>query len=722
MGFLDSTYGSRAPFVRRDVTQHCPVGPAVNTPVTAQSRRRPHAFRRDIEGLRAIAVLLVVAYHVQLPIATGGFIGVDVFFVLSGYLISGLLFDEGARTGTISLANFWARRARRLLPAAALVFVAVLIGAWLLGPSYWQQVEAGTAITAAVYSSNVLFSHRHWNYLGPDISTDALLHTWSLSIEEQFYLLLAPLLWLLVRYGVRKFDPAACWRRVMTAAVVFTFGSFALCLWMVRRAPADAFYGFSPRAWEFGVGAILSLWERGPHASAVLGWVHGRAKVISVLALAGLLIAVTRMNVLSIHPGPVTAIPVLCTAAMLAVGTVTSRTLVSRLLALGPFQWIGRLSYSWYLWHWPALAFLNVLVRHTTMAERLAVAVGTLGLAALSYSLVEAPLRFSPWLSKTPQRSLVVALGLALTVVTVAAVMRRVAQEDLSRARYARIREAHIQRPAVYADGCHADLRNLVPRLCAFGRQASDTTIVLFGDSHAAQYFPALTSFVQSHGWRLIVATKSSCPSVTVSVYEDALRRLYSECDTWRTRAIAEIDRLRPTLILLSNAYMYRVMTNDGPQIVSAHDLAEDTWASGVSSTLRMLAPSRAKVLFLEGSPQPDLDVPNCLAMHLDEPGRCDLPYVGSIDAQLAARERSVAAQFPFVFYRDLSPYICSGQICPAERDDVVVYQDASHLSVPYVKSLGPILDNQILAVLATHARAGLLGEGSSVGRVAPAN
>ena len=371
-------------------------------------------FRRDIEGLRALAVLLVLAYHADLGPFSGGYIGVDVFFVLSGFLITSLLVRELGVTGGLSLRRFWARRARRLLPASCLVIVATLVaGSFVLAPLA-QLDLARDGLAAATFVVNIVFAHQQGDYLTADLAPSPLLHFWSLAVEEQFYLVW-PILLLLVAGYRRRYRAA-----VAGLVAVLWPVSLAACVWLTTRNQPWAFYGLPTRAWELLTGAGLALLAAkllripGP-VRALLGWAGLAAVVVSAMAFSDT----------TTFPGVAAALPVLATAAVVAAGPAL-RTGPAALLRWGPLQWIGQRSYSIYLWHWPALVLVAAELGPLSAWQRLAVVLASVGVAAVTYSFLENPVRHSRWLAAKARRGLVlggslVGIGAVTALVAAAA-------------------------------------------------------------------------------------------------------------------------------------------------------------------------------------------------------------------------------------------------------------------------------------------------------------
>ena len=642
-------------------------------------------FRPDVEGLRAIAILLVIAYHSHLPFASGGFIGVDVFFVLSGFLITGILLDEVRRTGRVSLVRFWARRARRLLPAVALVAAVTLLAMGLYASPYERIAHARSALAVAFYVSNVWFARRHADYFADDVTGDPFLHTWSLSVEEQFYLVFAPLVAVIafatVKGGFERFRS----NTLVTVALLAAL-SLAACLVVVRLAPVHAFYQLPPRAWQFGAGALLALLPAAVRSRMVP--IHG---ALAFLGLAGLIASAMLMNETVRHPGIVTVAPVLCTVLIVLTGAA-GRTVVSRFLTLAPMRAIGRLSYSWYLWHWPALVLLTAAIGPMSVAHRLLVCIASLGPAAVAYRLVERPVRESRWLGLRPKLSIAGGVTLGLMVAAIAGTVLSAANVAVRSPDFSLVRTATAQ-PRIYSDGCHADWEQTEAGACVYGARDGDTLVVLFGDSHAAQWFPALDRVAQRRGWRLVPLTKSACPSVTVTVRIEAQRRRYDECDAWRESALQWIARENATIVVVSNRPLYRLERDDERRLVPYDSVAREWWRSGLSATIDAVQRSGAQAIVLQDTPYPGLDVLTCLARSYRSPERCALTRSEVMDTAIASLERTVTSESPPAAYVSMSRQFCDAMECPAVIRGTAVFRDHSHITVAYAESLSVPLD-----------------------------
>jgi peptidoglycan/LPS O-acetylase OafA/YrhL len=657
----------------------------------AEPAERHLQFRPDIEGLRAIAIALVVLYHAGWKGARAGFLGVDVFFVLSGFLISGLLLDELAATGTVSLTKFWARRARRLLPAAALVTLVVLLANALWLSPFDQRTDADTARAFAVYGSNILFAFRSLEYFGAEAVRDPLLHTWSLSVEEQFYLFFAPAM-LLVGLWVRGRGVDVLRRRVGALAVVASVGSFVGCLVLARHYPVVAFYALPARAWEFGLGALTLLATR--RASRVP---TPALEAIALVGLAAILGAAAMAAPRTPAPGFFSLFPTLGTAALLFAGATARRTLVGRALTVAPMRFLGRLSYSWYLWHWPALAFLHERTR-PSLGLSLAVALLSLVPAAIAFWLVESPIRFSVRLRPYVRQTVAAAAALSLLLVAMSTLAIRHADATLATPRYVALADARVQ-SAIWADGCLLELPATQSPPCVYGAPRADTTVVLFGDSHAAQWFPALDSITHRRGWRLVVLTKTACPVPQVVVINGQLARRYTECEAWRRLAMDRIAALRPALVVAASARSYKLLVGGGQQEWTESSVAaREAWRAGLQHTLLSLTSSAARVVVLEDTPHMPFDVRRCLVKHIEHQEQCAVPVARAVDTTLAAVERSAIRLTPAATYVDLNGSICDS-MCSTMRDGVVRYLDTNHLTVRYAASLAaPLSESFTLA------------------------
>ncbi|TGD83725.1 acyltransferase, partial [Mycolicibacterium sp. CH28] len=385
-----------------------------------QQSRRPDQkhFRPDIEGLRAIAVTAVVLFHAAIPGIRGGYVGVDVFFVISGFLITGLLWREVSGTGSVSLRRFYGARARRLLPASATVGVITMIASLVLLPPLRVPTVIYDGIASALYVGNYWFIIDNINYFSDLLTPSPFLHYWSLGVEEQFYLVWAPLIlgtaWLIRRFRRDRTRAIASSRRPylivlgLVAAV-----SFALSLVITYVVPAMAFFSLPTRAWQLALGGLIALtalkWQRlSPHTAAIAGWT----------GLGMIVLACVWFTSTTPFPGTAALLPTLGAVLVIGAGCATPSQGCGQFLSTPPMRAIGRISYSWYLWHWPVLVLAPALLGHPLgLAERITAALLAAGLAWLTLQYLENPLRFAPKIRDSPWRSL--GLGALATTIAV---------------------------------------------------------------------------------------------------------------------------------------------------------------------------------------------------------------------------------------------------------------------------------------------------------------
>ena len=694
-------------------------------------------FRPDVEGMRALAVVVVVLFHLRIGVFRGGFVGVDVFFVLSGFLITRLLLKELASTGTLALPNFWARRARRLLPASVLVLVATLVaGRWMLAPLD-QRTLAGDATAAGGFVVNFVFAHRSSDYFDSQTAHSPLLHFWSLAVEEQFYLL-----WPLVLVALAR-RPRQ-YRRLLVAVILATgFASVVASVWLTEHYQKVAFYLLPARMGELLAGAAIATAGMAFTAvnatyRAALGW----------LGVVGIGVAVLTFEADAGFPGTQAMLPVLGTALVLVAGGAGAATFgPARALSHPAGQWIGRHSYAIYLWHWPVLVLCEAEFGELVLPVRIAVILLSVGLAAISLRLVEDPVRHARWLAADPRRGL--ALGAALCAValgaasiakvsvprldsgtvataptlptaglpgpvptsadsvtpgsgaavvsvapatTVPVTLGPLEQGDLASlvAANRAVLEQGLtvtdvpsnlrpslgavgsDRAQVYADGCVAVLRQTALSPCRYGDENAAITIVLYGDSHAAQWSPALIAIAESRGYELIVLAKGGCPVSAVSIPNA------NSCPTWRDKAVEFVAEERPDLVIVSQ--------------LSDYPSSDEEWSVGLSTTLQRLRPLAANVVVLGDNPPARVEPASCLSDHLRDADACiaerdDVVMDGRVSA-----EHTVASQLGVSFV-DTTDWLCTDTACPVIIGDILLYRDVTHITTAAAEWFRPLVE-----------------------------
>lgn len=652
------------------------------------------SFRPDIEGLRAVAILLVILYHAHVPGFTGGYVGVDVFFVLSGYLISSLLVNELVKTGTIDLKNFYARRARRLLPAmAAMLVVTMLVGAVLYAPVEHDGL-ANTALSTATYVSNFYFTRAATDYLAAPKHTNPLLHTWSLSVEEQFYFV-----WpVFVMWGAGVWARRLSWPRLSRTMIVGALISFAACLYLTETQQPWAFFLSPPRAWEFALGGITALAISLPKADrarwmrpeVVLG--EGPARVVGWLALAGIVITGMVFSDTTIFPGAAAALPAIGTALVLWTTPAVSRGSAAVVLSIPVFQMIGRLSYSWYLWHWPMLVYAGA-IKELTLFERVVVALLSLGVAELSYRLVEHPIRHNTRLHARPGFSLALAGGLSLSVAVLAVGWKGAAGQWVELPSQAVFSQIKLDLPEIYRMACDDYWHSAEVKPCTFGPETAAHTLVLLGDSHAGHWFPAVKRMVEARpDWKLVVFTKSACPAVDAAYFFRDIGRVYTECHEWLRGALQRIGEMHPDLVVVT--------------YVDNYPFSGEQWRTGVRNVMESLSRSSGQVVNLRDTPALGFDGPACLARLEWRPSfiprwsTCRLALPEHRNSETYDIQQAASHDLPNVMSIDMTDVVCPDGKCDVVQGGIVAFRDSAHLSTKFAERLSGQLAERIRAAL----------------------
>lgn len=659
-------------------------------------------YRADVEGLRALAILLVVAVHAGVPWLRGGFVGVDVFFVLSGFLITGLLVQEVSNTGRLRFVEFYVRRLRRLLPALLTVILVIGVLASLLLAPAEQVDQSSAAAMAALWLGNVHFAFAKLSYFAPGSETNLFLHTWSLGVEEQFYLIWPALLvWLLAHDGERGVA------RLKIGLIVVSLIGFAACVPLTYKAPQLAFYMMPLRAWQFSAGGLVWLYLKVPGA-ALPGLLRDRPAILRSAGWFGLVLILAAGALFSAsipYPGAYALLPTLGAVCVVAAGCVVVRPAgVSRLLSWRPLQMIGRVSYSWYLWHWPILLLGHALAGSDAPIYRAGWVLLSLLLAGLSYRYIESPIRnHRQWLVR-PRMAIFAALALMLVANSLCLRWNGHAARQMLSPALQHYAAAHGDAPVIYGMGCDDWYHSDRVHICAFGPENAAHTVVLMGDSHAGQWFPAVAQAFDRPGWRLLVLTKSSCPMVDEPFFYARIGRDYTECSTWRKNALTRVAALRPDVVLLGTADTY--------------GFTKGQWVNGTLKVLSVLSPGSGHVYILRDTPNLPFDGPDCLAEHAGRPAwlglqhSCSEASANDLSAKIYRWLAQAAGRYANVSTLDMDEEICPHGTCSAEQQGKVVFRDSQHMTGSFAASLGPVL-----AAKLGMASASVADKGGSAGK-----
>jgi peptidoglycan/LPS O-acetylase OafA/YrhL len=680
---------------------------------------------------------MVLLYHAGLPFVPGGFAGVDVFFVISGFLITGLMVRELERTGRLSLRNFWARRAKRLLPATAVVLVVVTGISLLLLPKLQWASTAGDIVAASLYTINWRLAASSVDYLAQDYAPSPVQHFWSLAVEEQFYVI-----WPLLVLALAGLNRRLGWslrRTLLIGVTVLTVGSLVLSIRLGGQP--QGYFVTTTRAWQLGLGSMVALLAprlrtMNRRVAGMLTWT-GAAGLVAVALWLPDSLPWPSWNALA---------PTVATAAVIAGGPAAGAAGAGSLLGMIPLRRIGDLSYSLYLWHWPFVVFATVYWEDLTPLRGLVAVTLSFGPAYLTHRLIESPLHHSRTLSRLPRRAL--ALGATCMVVGMAAGLTlRIAIPDvpvlpaqshlgasalLTDPEHAVAEftaasitpdplNARADLPDLYGRRCQGTYTDTRPRPCIFDPPASApataapsaarVTVALVGDSRAAQWSPAIQAVAAQQNWRVITITKAGCPFTRARLIRVIRERSapYSSCTAWDDAAMKLLlsGPNRPDFVVTSAFYPYlaEVAGQRGAQPGPANDR---TLVAGFRAAWTTLNQAGIPVVALRETPLMGRDVAACVSAHRTRLDRCSTARTEALSApsilQPAAAGLDASATIDLT-----TSEICPGTSCPPVIGNVLVYRDNHHLTAEYSSSLAPFL---------TKALTGLRAEGFAAGRL----
>jgi peptidoglycan/LPS O-acetylase OafA/YrhL len=703
------------------------IEPTVSEPeTTKQSGRRP-----DIQGLRAVAVVAIVASHVtQWP--AGGFVGVDVFFVISGFLITGLLLRDYALTGRVSLAAFYSRRIRRIVPAALVVLVATSVVGYFLFNTTRAFATIWDAVYAFVFAANWRFSAVGVDYFHTTDPASPLQHYWSLSVEEQFYLVWPAVILLTILIASTRLRTLAHARWAIGAVMALIVGaSLAFAFVQTSTAPTLAYFSTFSRAWELGIGALLAiaspLFARIPFgARFVLGW-------LGLLGIVGSFFLITSA---SAFPAPWALAPVLCTAAVIAAGIGgPQRYLFPVVNPVTTF--IGNISYSLYLWHFPVLVFLLMLMPDQTTEVTAIILGATTLLAVMSYYLVEQPFQKSPWLQsfsgsseargaawadwreRFGTRFMVSSIGVVGIVIVMTITINTSLKDAIPLTVPAPVAgaeenpEVQLQADLTAAVSATAWPDNLSPSLdrvmsttsnnnpargcfdigktpdfdrCTWGNSDAPNHMYLVGDSTAMAYAPAFKAIAEGSGgqWRITTVGLYGCRFTEVTVQNDGAG-VMDACTQRKNDIAATISSDQPQRVVVSNAFALGQTPNRVPLSVST------LVASAVAETAGYNVPGR--VVYL-ASPPLGAELGQCYSP-VSGPQACNAPVAQTWTDFAAATD---AAKGGDLFVTSL-PFTCVNGLCPAFAGTLPTRYDSVHLTVEYSTHIAPAIKHALVAL-----------------------
>jgi peptidoglycan/LPS O-acetylase OafA/YrhL len=696
-----------------------PAADRTRTPVDAPGGGR----RADLQGLRALAVAAVVANHLWPQIVPGGYVGVDIFFVISGFLITSHLLRESERTGRISLAAFWARRARRLLPASLLVIAASLVATYVLAPeNMWQQYFRDFG-AGALYVLNWVLAADSVDYFAASNEPSPIQHYWSLSAEEQFYLVW-PVVIIAASLIARRWTRVGRLPGIGVALTLVTLASFVTSIVFTLTDPLPAYFVTTTRAWEFGAGGLLAVGLAANPALAV-AWAERARSAVAWLGLIALVASLWVFDPDTSFPGWRAALPVTAAVAVIWAGSAGSpRWSPDIVVRARPIQWLGDISYSVYLWHWPLIVFVPFALHGAlTDLQRIAIVAATLMLAALTKALVEDPVRQARALTSRRPRVTFAAVAVASGLVGLAALSGWTGMQNRIDDSIQQTRELVGTQPSCFGAaaaavgisacdnpaldgvlvpdraagqsdaaidpqlGCRVDSTSARVKRCTLVDGAPGALrVALVGDSHAEHWAPALAAIARTHDWRLDTFLKGGCPFSTVMHADD---RDGGTCEHWNAEVLDRLADSGYDLIVTSQASgrEYTAREGESSYAAAARGMAEQ-WSAARKA-------AGAVVMVIRDGPRLPFNVSRCLST-LDDPARqsdeCSAPESEALlpDPQVEAARR---AKVPLI---DLTRFFCQDGVCPGVIGSVIVYRDNAHLGGTYSTTLAPYLDQAI--------------------------
>lgn len=646
--------------------------------------RHKLTFRPDIQGLRAIAIAIVVLAHAEIPGFAGGFVGVDVFFVLSGFLITGLLVEEHLADGTILYGTFLARRLRRLLPALLAMAVGVLCITTLVLSPYEVMMQTGSFFYSVSWTSNFYFAFAEFDYFAALKAKDLFLHTWSLSIEEQFYVVWPCLIVLAFALAAR--GRARCRLQTLLAVITAVFVlSLGLCIYWSRTDHLLSFYMMPARGWQFALGSFVFVVTHSSWSDKVTGSSSTLPDTLKMLLgavglalIAGCAIFLhTNLN----YPGVYAVLPSIGTALVIYAGTGKAGSPIARWLASRPLAWVGDRSYSLYLWHWPVLMLGGAFGLRDSGAGVICLIIASLLLAAISYRWIELPFWRGRFSLSRPRLVYLSATFAILTSIGLANVAAKIPVFNSSTVAGIDPTGAENDREGIFNAvlKCDSWYHSSDVRPCEIGSADAKRTIALIGDSIGTQWASVLPEIYEAPQWRVVVLAKSACAIADLEYFYKPAAGNYEVCTEWRNRSIDYLAELQPDVVFIGSS--------------ARHSFSESEWVGGTMRIVAKLAQAVDHVVILPGTPSLSFHGPSCLRAPYRFTSRLRNSHDLCEEAQRSARSDEVAgylaraaSEFENAHVLNLNDLVCPNRSCAARsRSGIPVFRDKQHLTSSFV-------------------------------------
>jgi peptidoglycan/LPS O-acetylase OafA/YrhL len=697
---------------------------------TVTQKQQAFSFRPDIQGIRAMAVLLVIVNHFTPGLLPGGYVGVDVFFVVSGYLITSLLLGEATKRSQISLAGFYARRARRIIPAATVVTIVTVIASLLTLPLLRVQTIVSDAVWSTLFAANIRMAQVGTDYFAQGQPPSPFRHYWSLSVEEQFYLVWPAVLVVCLLLLHKRGDRSVHGFRRGAGLLILAISAISLAwsVYATYHSPITAYFSSLTRAWELGAGAACALLSRRSGLPAPV------RQGLAVVGLAAVAASALLYSESTSWPSAYALLPVLGTAALVAAGEGLGSTAVGRVLSIRPLVVIGDWSYSLYLWHWPVIVLLRSSFpeRFATPAGKVAALVLVFALSWATYRWIETPFRTGrTW--RRPSRSLLIyPVSIAMVLVTAFGTTQAVRYQlgewsnepaistadfgakKLGKDPYVALVRASVlaaeQGKAVPSDLTpglidlrdqtaslgDCDYRTGTTELCPIGDPDADRSIVVFGDSHARALSPAVEKIGQDLGYQVYVLVYSGCSANSAVQIDRATGRAWDGCEDFKDWAEDTIADLAPDLVVVSTSAGRFIEPETGDILVGTSkngrylDLLRDGW----QTLFEDLQESAGEVFVVGNTPKLPRETGVCLSSRPQDLGSCT--FEPGPQAQQEARASFEAARAAGAGAVDALKWFCSEGVCPSVVGHYITLRDSEHMTPDYARWLARPLEAEL--------------------------
>lgn len=677
-------------------------------------------FRADIQALRALAVLVVVLNHLWPHRLTGGFVGVDVFFVISGFLITTHLVKEISASSTVSLRRFYARRIKRLLPAAFTVLAIGMLAVFIFVPySEWMRT-AKEVVASAIYVENWALTAAAVDYSAATADATIAQHYWSLSVEEQFYIVWPILLLVVFRLGKRWWNPQ---KLILVVLIIIALLSFLLSVTLTQNNPSAAYFVTPVRVWEFAVGGLIAIGVKSVAAPRSV------SRFIAIAGWLAILTSAMTFNPQTAFPGYMAALPVLGTAAVIFAGSHQQKMPLNKLVAFPPIRWLGDVSYSLYLWHWPLIVIAPYVLKATlSTPTKLAIFALSLLLAWISKTLIEDGGKDWRIVGKKPAQTFIAMITAMVAISLLAGSLMWMAnikeqQAEITDAAHAQgpcYGPSAMQKLNKCPDGlgpaevtvmgaanryysspppCITDQSRKGPGLPAVGLcdysqgDPKAKRVWLVGDSHAEQWKPAMVVLAKKNNWHLSYGLLGGCPVADVNfvAYQDKVNpQGAKDCMKGSAAISAQILKEKPDMVFYSN-FSRKEKIDDGTGRTQLDQYAQalprfwNAWTA-VGTSVYVLADPPFNGLVRD---------PKCVALNPQDPLRCAVPRaVAQPSDPLVSAVQT--AKNPKIGLLDMSNYFCDSKLCYAVVGNVAVYFDANHLNADFSRAFAPIIQRAL--------------------------